>query len=108
MRRDMDLMRALLLGRDTSAWTKQQVFHHGILLSDAGWAKVASANYQGIERSAIMGLTPTGHDIADLMESDEAWAYAKSRIARVGGAAPFDVWRDRLERWQDKRLKETA
>ncbi len=92
MRRDMDLIRALVLERDTSGWTEEQVREHNRLAHEKGL------------RDEIVRVTNEGHDFAALCASDEAWAYAKSRIARVGGSAPFDIWRQLLIHWRDKRL----
>ena len=105
MRRNMDLIRAIALGRDTSEWTPEEIGHHIYLMGQGGLAHVVDVTgygASGLPQSALVCLTPKGQDFADLA-NDGAWA--KERLERVGGSAPFQVWVELLERWRDNRLE---
>ena len=107
MRRNMDLIRAIALGRDTGEWTLEEVGHHTHLMAEGRLAQVVDATsygFRGLPQAALVCLTREGHDFADLA-NDEAWAWAKERVARVGGTAPFKIWVELLERWRDNRLE---
>ena len=106
MRRNMDLIRAIALGRDTSEWTREEVGHHIYLMGQGGLAHVVDVTgygASGLPQAALVCLTREGHDFADLA-NDEAWAWAKERVARAGGTAPFQVWVELLERWRELKM----
>ena len=107
MRRNMDLIRAIALEHDTSEWTPEEIGHHIYLMGQGGLAHVVDVTgygFRGLPQAALVCLTREGHDFADLA-NDEAWAWAKERVARAGGTAPFQVWVELLERWRDNRLE---
>jgi hypothetical protein len=108
MRRNMDLLRDILLERPLDDYTEEEVGYHVHLLGEARLAKVVDeSQYSYKSPTAILvALTPEGQDCADLVANDEAWAWAKERIAKVGGSAAFDTWAWLLKRWRDARLRE--
>ena len=105
MRRDFDLLRAIALERDLSEYTEGEVNYHIKLLRQGGLteAPVCCGYYRGEPLGQQRDtLTSSGHDFADLARSDEAWQYAKDKVARSGGSAPFEIWRDLLREWASR------
>ena len=106
MRRNMDLIRAIALGRDTGEYTQEEIEYHVYLMGQAQLALVINSTtaYQGSPVGILVTLTHEGHDFADLA-SDEAWAWAKNLVAKVGGSTTFDMWVWLLKKWQDYRME---
>jgi hypothetical protein len=104
----MDLIRDIMLERSLDDYTEEEVGYHIYLLGEALLAMVVDVTQVQYRSPAaiLIGLTPEGQDCADLMANDEAWAWAKERIAKVGGSAAFDTWVWLLKRWRDARLRE--
>ena len=73
MRRNMDLIRAIALGRDTSEWTPEEVGHHIYLMGQGGLAHVVDVTgygFRGLPQAALVCLTREGHDFADLANDE--------------------------------------
>ena len=117
MQRDLDLIRAILLdieARGTpmelidpvvEGYNELQVSYHVMLMEDAGLIRAMDRSAIGIYRWSAGGLTWLGHELAELIRSDELWEAAKGDViqATVGGL-PFDVLRDRLRELVMRRL----
>ena len=105
MRRDLDLIRKLILAvedRDAENWipeiqidgyTPQQIGYHSYLLVDAGLAK--GANVSTVEDMLpnwhLSYLTSAGHDFADAARSDSTWNKATTLVKNTGGGFTLDV-----------------
>ena len=98
MKRDMDLIRALMLEieeRDTGdiqlleieieGHSQLEVFSHLRLLIEAGLiAGLDLSSHSGINVQATR-LTWTGHDFLDSIRDDEIWQQTKDGAAAAGG-----------------------
>lgn len=102
MRRDMDLLRELMLkleAMDVPAGgyaffdaddeeivvegkTREEVEGHLFMIYDAGWAK--GERFQSGEWR-FHRLTPEGHDFVDTVRSPEVWTKTKAGASKVGG-----------------------
>lgn len=107
MKRDMDLVRRILLdveaseryveARDYEDW-ELAAYHFDIMSCGEGQGGLIQAeverNPYGRQRGAIAyGLTAKGHDWLDLVRDDETWRLCREAVdAKLGGSAPFAVW----------------
>ncbi|WP_443750369.1 DUF2513 domain-containing protein [Asticcacaulis solisilvae] len=111
MRRDMDLIRALLLkleggsfepgsthdiwpGDDEVAiegYSFDQIHYHLLLLEDSGYIKTGGWMSSG--SLIYKGLTSAGHDFLDSVRDPEIWRSTKSKIGKVAGVT-LDVVKD--------------
>ena len=107
MKRDMDLIRAMLL--EVESWspgarvpstriviepyTEEQIRYHAELLHDAGFiGGVVAVHRASGERPAIVGrLTWHGHEFVDATRSDVVWAAVKQRAESVGGSVNMEL-----------------
>ena len=111
MKRDMDLVRRILLkieesptGRaprevEIEGYTAQQIKYHIFIMIEGGLVEgVRTQHLQspGPEAMATR-LTWEGHEFLDAARQDNRWEEAKSVIKAVGGAT-IDVWKDVLVR----------
>lgn len=105
MKRDMDLVRAILKDVESvekldvlipltyEEWTSAQVTYHVKILWQAGLIEASdSSTHDGTQLHAT-SLTWAGHDYLDAVRSDTVWTRVKQRLAKVGGDAPIDVIR---------------
>jgi len=100
LKRDMRLLRLIVLERDTGGYTAEAVGYHVFMLGEARLARVIETTQLSQSPQAVLvALTQEGHDFADRASSDDAWDYATDLIARVGGRAPFEVWQEALKSW---------
>lgn len=96
MKRDMDLVRDLLLaiedgleeldpaqGLPGKNYTEKQLVHHLNIMVEHGLIKDGGALIGG--PICIDGLTWEGHDFADTLRDPEIYKQAKSAAATVGG-----------------------
>lgn len=118
MKRDLDLIRRILLDIETQGESAagfgglsdhghdpEDVQYHVQLMHDAGLI-VADELVPGQwwpER-----ITWAGHEFLDLARSEALWERTKRDVERKVGAAPFQVVRDLLARSIDDDLKRTA
>ena len=107
MKRDMDLIRALLLEIESwppgarvpstriaiEPYTEEQIRYHADLLHEAGLIGGVIAVHRATgERPAIVGrLTWNGHEFVDATRSDAVWAAVKARSTMVGGSLNMDL-----------------
>ena len=107
MKRDMDLIRALLLEIESwppgarvpstriaiEPYTDEQIRYHANLLQVAGLigGVLAVHNASG-ERPAIIGhLTWHGHEFVDATRSDAVWTAVEKRAELVGGSINMEL-----------------
>lgn len=103
MRRDMDLVRELLLRLEAkeipagTQWfldmndeelaidgrTQDEVFYHLRLLLDAGFTE--PRGNQGMSSFTYSGLTWAGHDFLDSVRDPKVWREAKDVVHKAGG-----------------------
>jgi len=102
MKRDFDLIRALLLeverdsGADLSGFTEDQVKYHKALLVEAGLAegvvKSSSRSHTEIPDAVfIRKLTWDGHEFLDQARQVTVWKRAKEHLAKQGLELTFDA-----------------
>lgn len=102
MKRDMDLVRQLLLAVETAEVTSQlanpviegydqtTVDHHVFLMWEAGLVEAIDTNTMSSgphKRAAARRLTWQGHDALEVFRNDTIWAKTKATVATVGGAS---------------------
>jgi len=99
MKRDMDLIRKLLLqleeldGTGVSpsnlleGYTGEQIGYHAFLLADAGLAIGCdcSSSSSFLPQYDLNGLTWNGHEFLDAARNETNWKKAKERFSGVGG-----------------------
>lgn len=97
MKRDMDLIRLLLLeitGEevDFSGYTSDVIRYHQWLLIDA---KLAEGNVTWIHghvvAASISRLTWSGHDFLETIKSEDVWQKTRNTVIEKGVGTPFEV-----------------
>ena len=104
MKRDMDLIRAILLTIEEephgfapkieiSGYTQEEIDYHAILLGEAGLAKVVEVTAFGDKspQGTVTQLTWAGHEFLDSARENKRWNQAKDMISKVGGAS-IQIW----------------
>jgi len=111
MKRDMNLIRALLLEiegenpkPDLSAYSEEQRVYHCALLIEAGLVHGSVLeNQSGCPVGVVtMRLTWAGHEFLDAARNETIWKKAIERLKNVGGNVTLSV----LEKLLEKLLKE--
>lgn len=105
MKRDMDLIRAILLEVEAApsgfapsnieipGYTQEQIRYHAYLLNEAGLVNgidVTSHGSKGPEM-LITKLTWKGYEFLDSARENKIWNQAKGMIYKVGGAS-LPIW----------------
>jgi Hypothetical protein (DUF2513) len=112
MKRDMDLIRQILLAVEASptAWapsevhelqmegySEEEVGSHALLIIEAGLARGQETTGMGLSpRGFIYRLTWNGHEFLDAAKDDTLWNKAKTTIGQHFGSVPFDVLKQYL------------
>ena len=111
MKRDMDLVREILiaiersedgnLNFDALGYELQQVYLHIELMKEHGLVDaVITPNDDGPEREILMcrveRLTWDGHDFLDKIRDESIWEQAKRKCLSGIGGLPFDIFKDCL------------
>lgn len=105
MKRDMDLVRAILLRLDEyesgyapqdmqfEGFTEEQVGYHAYIMGQAGLLEVADASSMDDSSPAAIpiSLTWNGHEFLANARQQENWLQAK-RMMKGAGEASFQVW----------------
>jgi repressor of nif and glnA expression len=103
MKRDMDLIRELLLAiQDQETWDKAfelqvegrngyEVAYHLQLLESRGLIEGIDASTHSGPRYFARTLTWEGHEFLDNAKNETFWQQAKKRIGEAGGSVSFDV-----------------
>ena len=123
MRRDMELIRQLLLTIELGTGDRQlqagdiivegrsrnEILGHVALLEDAGLISCGESfgilSDTGPDDRFIDGLTWEGHEFLDVARSDTVWARAKSNLAKIGGPASLAIFKEALSQAADQLLK---
>ena len=99
MKRDMDLIRKLMLHLEEldgtgishsnllDGYTGEEVMYHNYLLADAGLAIGcdSSSSNSFLPQWHLNALTWNGHEFLDAARNEANWKRAKERFAGVGG-----------------------
>ena len=107
MRRDMDLVRSILLQADAAdgpldmgdidayGLTEDELAYHIELMRERGLlsATIRRACGGAVVSCRVDALTWDGQDMLDAMRSNRVWARARRAIAESVGTATFDVVR---------------
>ena len=104
MKRDMDLIREMLLAIEAhehgfappleiEGHTQEEIGYHSVLLGEAGLAEVVdmTTTQDKSPDAAIIRLTWAGHEFLDSARKDETWNQAKDIIKGIGGAS-IAIW----------------
>ena len=105
MKRDMDLVRAILLAveehdhgfapdeLEIDGYTQEQIAYHASIMIDGGLVEGIDQTTGGSEspEAAIRHLTWAGHDFIAAAREPTRWNQAKEAVKKVGGAT-FAVW----------------
>jgi len=113
MKRDMDLIRAILLTIEESehdyapkieipGYTQEQIGYHAILLKEAGLIEATEVSTMGSQspEAIIERLTWSGHKFMDAARDKTMWNQAKDKI----GSATIQVWMSVLSALALKKL----
>ncbi len=116
MKRDMDLIRAILLAVESDPhgiapkieipdYTEEQIGYHVFLLGEAGLANVrdVTAHNGKSPEAQITRLTWAGHEFLDSARDNHIWNQAKDLIGKIGGAST-PIWTEVLTAYIRKRL----
>lgn len=117
MKRDMDLIRAMLLAIESDphpyapkieieGYTQEQIDYHAILLGEAGLAKVHEIRLEESHTpvaTTVERLTWAGHEFLDSAREKQTWNQAKDLINKVSGAS-LQVWMMVLTKIIEKKL----
>lgn len=99
MKRDMDLVREILLEAEAhdpdgtipelelDEWSPEMVFEHVLLLRNAGFVEAALSQ----ETSCIHRITWEGYELLDSIRDATVWAKVKRSLGKVGGSASLEV-----------------
>ena len=104
MKRDMDLIRAMLLAVEADphgfvsvlkipGYTQEQIGYHACLLGEAGLAHIVDITADGSNspEAIVTSLTWAGHEFLDAARENTIWEQAKDKIKRIGGAS-LPIW----------------
>ena len=105
MKRDMDLVRAILLeiekhehGFAPDEWnvegyTEEQINYHAYIMMEGGLVEGADVTTRGSEspEAVIRHLTWAGHEFLDSAREPGRWNQAKQLLEKAGGAS-IAVW----------------
>ncbi len=104
MKRDLDLIRSILLSveknADPQAWidpqvsegTPDQISYHVMLLTQAGLIEGWDRSAIGVFRWSARNLTWQGHEVLEAARDDAVWHKAKHKIAATGGGVVFEIF----------------
>jgi hypothetical protein len=121
MKRDMDLIRKLILLVEDSpggyapneiavdGYSDAQIGYHSYLIGDAGLAVVADMTAGGDSGPdcQLIHLTSAGHDFADNARTPFIWDEALEQMKRKGvKSVSLDIFKKMLDRAIRKRLKD--
>ncbi len=112
MKRDMDLIRDILLRIESSnipetevarspfnGYDDSLVTYHMGLLYDAELITAIEAHTTGGNNYIPTGLTWSGHEFLDASRNNDVWTKAKDYIASKGGGMTFDILKQLLTKY---------
>jgi hypothetical protein len=105
MKRDMDLVRTLLLEVEKhpagfapgemkiEGYTSEQIGYHAHIMGQAGLVKAIDTTHMGSPgpEAVISSLTWQGHEFLDAAREPTRWQQAKDVVAKAGDAS-IQVW----------------
>jgi hypothetical protein len=106
MKRDMDLIRRILLAAEEGAYrqlsskdfvddntTEPTVAYHLQLMAEAGLieASIAKTDQAGPVHGYITCIRWAGHDFLDAVRGEDIWRKTKDTVRKSGGSFTFDV-----------------
>lgn len=105
MKRDMDLVREILLALElhphgfapdklgVEGYSQDQIAYHAYIMGEAGLIEVADSTNLGSSgpEALIKNMTWEGHEFLDAAREPKRWAEAKNLLHKSGGAS-FKVW----------------
>jgi hypothetical protein len=107
MKRDMDLIRLLLLqaegerpAPDLSAYTEEQQVYHSALIIEAGLVhgEVISGGDGQLRATVILRLTWKGHEFLDAARNDTIWKKAAEKTRKAGVQVTVAVLEELLKK----------
>ena len=113
MKRDMELVRLILLGQETgetppelSEYSKETIIYHYQIMDDAGLIVAwAAKDISGIAHGGgVNRLTWAGHDFLDSTKDSKIWKMAKEHIIRPGASWTFSL----LMEWLKQQAHQQA
>lgn len=119
MKRDLDLVRAILLwmearpeGRNINwkieidGYTAEQIGYHAYLMSQAGLIEAADATFQESHSPQFVPqqLTWAGHEFLNAAKDSSIWAKAKTHVIGPTGGVAFTVLLEWLKAEAKTRL----
>jgi Hypothetical protein (DUF2513) len=125
MKRDMDLIRIILLeverlGRptvgdqtiesDVEGRSDQEIDYHLWLMVEAGWidAQIVSNQHVHTQRRVKpRRLTHDGHDFLDVVRDADTWRNTKEGVLKAGGWT-FDIIKDLAKSFIKKKLEDNT
>ena len=105
MKRDMDLVRSILMiveehehgfapqGIEVNGYSREEIEYHAYLMLEAGLIDGSDVTSMADKSPAalISGLSWAGHEFLDSAREPSRWQQAKEMIGKFGGA-PIAVW----------------
>lgn len=113
MKRDMDIIRMLLIQQETgeappelATYPEDLVVYNVALMKDAGLIEAAIA--EGGDGSpigaAIIRMTWAGHDFLDAARDDTVWRKAKENLLKPGVSWTFELLKETLKALAKQQL----
>jgi hypothetical protein len=113
MKRDMDLIRMLLLQQETgeapqglAEYPEPLIAYNVALMKDAGLIEAAIA--KGPDgtptRAVIIRMTWAGHDFLDAARNDTVWRTAREKILKPGASWTFELLKETLKSLATQQL----
>ena len=107
MKRDMDLVRTILLTAESAARPDdievegqdvRAIAHHIEILDDAGFVEPDILySEEGPIRAGVRRLTWEGHEFLDAVRDDTVWQRTQDRIRSTVGTAAIEAWKATAE-----------
>ncbi len=104
MKRDMELIRAMLLQIEAhenptvririevEGYSAQEIVYHVKLLAEAGLIEAYDASSTRELYWIPKHLTWSGHEFLDAVRHEVVWSRTKEIVEDKGGAVPFEIW----------------
>ena len=116
MKRDMDLIREILLRVEQSKspprdidlnipeYNEIEITYHIGLMYKAGLIEAIDASTTAGNDYLITGLTWNGHEFLDASRNNTVWIKAKEYIASQGGGMTFDILKQILTKFLSDQM----
>jgi len=105
MRRDMDLVRKILMAAEDSpsgyapdplkieGYSKEEIQYHALIIIEAGLATGGETTpFNGPPAAIIHRLTWRGHEFLEAAREESRWKEAKRIIGEKAGSVSIQVW----------------